>query len=89
MADTGAIEIAIIIIMVSCASLVQTVIHIHTSSHAVGEGRVKWAPRPKSAPSVTVFLVRNVVEATVVVFTDPPGDINQRRIYFFGAIAKR
>ena len=47
------------------------------------------APRPNCAPSVTAFLVCNAVKATVLVFTDPPGDIIQRRIRFFGANAKR
>ena len=51
----------------------------------VGEGRVKWVPWPKWAPSVTAFLVCNVVKATVVVSTDTPGDIAQRRICFFEA----
>ena len=32
----------------------------------IREGRVKWAPRPKSTPSVTVFLVCNAVKTTVV-----------------------
>ena len=55
----------------------------------VREGWVKWAPQPKWAPSVTAFLVCNAVKATVVVFTDPPGDTIQRRIFFFGTNAKR
>ena len=55
----------------------------------IGEGRVKWAPRPKWAPSVTAFLVCTAVKTTVVVFTDPSGDIIQRRVCFFDANAKR
>ena len=55
----------------------------------IGEGRVKWAPRAKWAPSVTAFLVCNAVKTTVVVFSNPSRDIIQRRICFFGANAKR
>ncbi len=52
-------------------------------------GQALNTPRPKWAPSVTAFLVCNAVKATVVVFTDPPGDTTQRPICFFGADAKR
>ena len=54
-----------------------------------GEGRVKWTPRLKWVPYVTPFLIWYAVKATVVVFTDPPGDTIQRRICLFGAKAKR
>ena len=43
----------------------------------------------KSATSVAAFLVCNAVKAMVVVFTDLPGDIAQRRSFFFGTNAKR
>ena len=60
-----------------------------TVTATAGEGRVKWAPRPKWVPTVTAFLACNAVKATIVVFTDPPGDTIQRRICLFGADVKR
>ena len=49
----------------------------------LGGGRVNWASRPKWAPFVIAFLVCNAIKATVIVFTDPSGDVIQRRICFF------
>ena len=73
----------------TCLNMTSKLASLKKPAHNIGEGRIKWASRPKSAPSVIAFLVYYAVKSTVVVFIDPPENIIQCRICFFGANAKR